>query len=172
VTTLLSPHDAEATLVRGLELAELVSKSELIVQLTALDSFSHYLEIGGRKSLVTDTRVRVDDVLAKAAPSDAELVVRTLGGRLGSVGEIVHGQAELALGAPCAGFLKRGRDGAHWMMGMAQGHYPMRLQRGAQHLNASPNLPTIRDWQTSAVRSLVGRSLPDARRLIAAVLPP
>lgn len=169
---LLCPREAHATLVRGLTLAQLVAKSELVLQLTPLDAFSHYVDIGDRRSLVTDTLARVDDVLAKAHPPGSELTIRTLGGRLGNTGEIVHGQAELALQATCAAFLKRGQDGAHWVMGMAQGHYPLRADGPQLRLSASPNLPTIRDWSTSAVRRLTGQTLPDARRLVADLVQP
>jgi hypothetical protein len=50
---------------------------------------------------------------------------------------------------------------------MAEGHYP--LAEAELILRPSPQLPTIRDWQQSAVKRLVGTRLDEARRLIAGV---
>jgi hypothetical protein len=169
VASVALPRDVAATMVRGLSLAELVRRCDLITLLTPLDATSRYHDFAGRRSIVTDIRVRVDDVVAKASPPQRELMVRTLGGRVGSVGEVVHGQPELALDALALGFLKHGSDGNHWVMGMAQGHYPI-VDPGSPRawLAASSNLPTIRDWHASAVRQLRGLELSVARKLVEA----
>ncbi len=157
---------AQATLVRGLSLAELVGRSSCVVQLTAREAVSHYVMLGGRRSIVTDTRVQVEATLAKGATLPTELDVRTLGGVVDGVGELVHGQAQLELGEPSVGFLVDA-GGVHWVTGMAQGHYPLRFEPGRDALlEASRNLPTIRDWEASAVRQLAGQSLTSARRLL------
>lgn len=163
----LISSQARATLLRGLSLEELVGRSAFIVVLSALDSESHYLDIGGRRSIVTDTRVRIEDVLAKALPQAQELVVRTLGGRVGDVGELVHGQPALSLGSPDVAFLKLGADGAHWFVGMAQGHYPLTGATPAEiKLSASAQLPDIRDYERCAVRRLRGSLLSVATRMV------
>jgi hypothetical protein len=111
--------------------------------------------------------VQVQDVLAKIAPSNQVLHVRTLGGRIGGMGELVLGQATLSPSGPDVAFLKLGADGAHWFVGMAQGHYPLRADAGAElTLNHSANLPEIREFQASAVRTLSGARLSQARRLL------
>jgi hypothetical protein len=163
----LEASQARATLVRGLSLQALVERSERVIVLRPLESYSHYVELGGRRSIVTDTRVRVEEVIAKRPPRHGELLVRTLGGRVGRVGELVHGQAELEAGGVSLAFLKRDAEGAHWVMGMAQGHYPIQgsLTEGAR-LTASRNLPEIRDWHASAVRDLTGQELGAARSVI------
>ena len=170
-STSLLTEAARATLLKGLSLEELVERSGFIVVLTALDSRSHYEEIGGRRSIVTDTRVRVEDVLAKAEPADQELLVRTLGGRVGGVGEIVHGQPTISAASADVAFLKLGADGAHWFVGMAQGHYPLVGQVQAERkLIQSAQLPEIRDYERCAVRKLSGLKLTRATELLRAAV--
>jgi hypothetical protein len=164
---LLAPR-ARATLMRGLPLHALCAQSQYIVRVTALEAHCISLPIGGRPLIVTETRTRVEEVLAKAAPSSTEIVVRTLGGILNGVGELVHGQAQLALGVSCVAFLTSAEDGALWVTGMAQGHYPLvSTERAVLQLSASPHLSTLRDFEHSAVRGLVGQTLTRARGLIA-----
>src|SRR5437879_5825656 len=136
----LLPRAAWATLVRGMTLEELVARSQHAVIGTPLGARCSYLSIGGRRSLVTEMRLRVEGVLALGAPPEAELTVRTLGGRLDGVGEIVHGQAEFEHGKLCLGFFERAPDGACWVTGMAQGHYPLETADAALVLHPSPQL--------------------------------
>jgi len=164
--TLLS-RAASATLVRGMTLDELVQRSQHAVIGTPLSAECLYLTIGGRRMLVTETQIRVEGTLGLLAPSEGVLTVRTLGGQLDGAGELVHGQAELRVGRLCAAFFERAPDGACWVTGMAQGHYPLDPADAAWVLRASPQLPTIRDWKRSAVKRLVGMRLSEAERLVA-----
>jgi hypothetical protein len=164
--TLLS-RAASATLVRGMTLEELVQRSQHAVVCTPLSAESRYLTIGGRRMLVTETSARVEGALGLPQPSEGLLTLRTLGGQLNGVGELVHGQAELRVGRLCAAFLERAPDGACWLTGMAQGHYPLDSADAAWVLRQSPQLPTIRDWERSAVKRLVGTRLSEAERLVA-----
>jgi len=164
---LLAPR-ARATLMRGLSLRALCEQSQHMVIARAIEAQCVSLPIAGRSMIVTETKVRIDDSLAKVAPDHTELVVRTLGGVLNGVGELVHGQAALSFGEPCLAFLKRADDGALWVTGMAQGHYPLvSVGHAEPRLGPSPRLPTLADFERSAVRALVGRSLLQARALIA-----
>lgn len=158
---------AHATLVRGLKLKELVGRSHHVVVLQALDAQSHFQQLGGRQVVVTDTRVRIEDTLAQTAPRERELLVRTLGGQVGGMGQLVLGQPVISWTAPDVAFLKLGADGAHWFVGMAQGHYPLRSGDTRElELRASSNLPEIRDFSGSAVQTLAGKSLRIARGLV------
>ncbi len=163
---LLLSSEAQATLVRGLTLAELSRQASLIVTLRALDSICHYQDLGGRKSIVTDTLVRVEDVLAKTAPAQQELVVRTLGGRIGSIRELLLGQPALSYDRRDVAFLLPDGVGQHCFVGMAQGHYRLVGANQSAELAASSQLPAIRDWGGSAVLALSGRKLSEARSLI------
>ncbi len=164
---------ASATIVRALSLPALVQGSRRIVVVTALASESHFEELGRRRRVVTDTRMRVEEGLAKADGVDSELLVRTLGGSIGRLGERVHGQAQLVLGEPCVAFLLQGPDGLHYVNGMAQGHYPLRGTGAAgRQLARSADLPEILDFDSSAVKALVGSQLGSAGARIRALVAP
>jgi len=148
---------ASATVARSLTLSALVHSSRSIVVVTALAAESRYEELGRRRRIVTDTRVRVEEQLAKETV-ERELMVRTLGGSVGRLGELVHGQARLSLGKSCVAFLLRGPDGLHYVNGMAQGHYPL-SQQSVKRLLQSPDLGELLDADDSAVKQLVGTEL-------------
>ncbi len=97
--------------------------------------------------------------------------MRTLGGRVGGVGEIVHGQPTISAASADVAFLKLGADGAHWFVGMAQGHYPLVGQVQAERkLIQSAQLPEIRDYERCAVRKLSGLKLTRATELLRAAV--
>ena len=163
--------NASATVMRALTLASLVQGSRRVLVVTALDAESHFEELGRRRRIVTDTRVRVEEGLAKAEGTDRELLVRTLGGAVGRQGERVHGQAQWITGEACVAFLLQGPDGLHYVNGMAQGHYPLRGS-GLRQLHRSPDLPEILNFETSAVKALVGSELSAASGRIRALVTP
>jgi hypothetical protein len=156
--------------MRALSLDALVQSSRRILVVTALGSECHFEDLGRRRRIVTDTRLRVEEGLAKADGVDSEIIVRTLGGAIGELGERVHGQAQLVLGEPCVAFLLQGPDGLHYVNGMAQGHYP--LQTARRLLAHSPDLPEILDFDSSAVKALVGSELSSARSRVRALVKP
>lgn len=169
-STLLG-RPAMATVARSLSLPALVRGSSRIALITALASESRYEELGRRRRIVTDTRVRVEEHLAKGDGRVSELMVRTLGGSVGDLGEIVHGQARLTFGEPCVAFMLQGPDGLHYINGMAQGHYPLSADAGRRLLK-SPDLPKLLDFDGSAVKALVGSELAPARERIRALSKP
>lgn len=165
--TLLSSGFAQATLLRGMPLFDLTRRSAHVVLVTALDSSCSWALLGGRRVIITETRARVEDVLARPAPASREIAVRTLGGVLDGRGQLVHGQAELSLGGTSVAFLTGAKDGTLWVTGMAQGHYPLVADaRSSQVLSPSPHLPTLVDFEHSGVHALVGRELTEAGRLV------
>src|ERR1700744_4564800 len=90
----LAARVASATLVQGMSLQELVSRSRHAVLATPLDARCLYLSIGGQRKIVTEKRLRVEGTLGLEPPGEAELAVRTLGGQLDGAGELIDGQAE------------------------------------------------------------------------------
>jgi hypothetical protein len=166
VGALALPRAAKATLLRGLSLEALSATSGRIVYGSALEASSHWEVLGGHKRIVTDTRVRVDDVIAKAAP-DQEILVRTLGGTMGDLAAMVYGEALLVLDEPCVLFLSEQPAGVHRVVGMAQGHYPVRpdLQR-AMRLKVSPRAPELLGDAKLAVHRLPGQELSTAASMI------
>jgi hypothetical protein len=159
------PALAEATLVAGLTLRQMVGRSRHVVVLRAEESVSRRVRLGGRDCIVTDTRARVQGVLLGAEPPPT-ITVRTLGGRVGSQGELVLGQAMLSKESDDVAFLTAEPEGLHWFVGMAQGHYPLRGGGAEPVLQHSKSLPEIQHLQTSAVKALHGLTLSSARRSI------
>lgn len=160
-------REARASLSRGLSLAELVQRSAHTVVATALDAHSDWVLIGGKRRIVTDTRVRIEETLAGATPAQSELQVRVLGGIVGDIGERVDGQAELVLGEPAVAFLMPISPVLAYVTGAAQGHY--RLLADSQkllRLRPSPHLPLLLRPDESAAAQLSGATLDQARTLV------
>src|SRR5262249_41834964 len=64
---------ASATIMHAVTLQALVQGSRRIVVLTPLAAESHFEDLGRRRRIVTDTRVRVEEGVAKADGVDSEL---------------------------------------------------------------------------------------------------
>ncbi len=164
--SLLLPATASASIARGLRLPELVRGSSCCLVGTALAAESRWESVGNSRRIVTSTRVRVDQTFG-GTPPGTEALIRTLGGRVGDVGQIVHGEAFLLLGQAATLFLLPLQDGRHSVMGMAQGHFPIAVDaQKVKRLRRSPRLPELIDAERSASKLLAGRALPDARKLI------
>lgn len=162
---------ASATVVRAVPLSVLVQSSRRVLVVTPLAAESHFEELGRRRRIVTDTRVRVEEQIESPQGVDSELLVRTLGGAVGRQGELVHGQARLELGQSCVLFLLQAPEGLHYVNAMAQGHYPLRSS-AARELMRSPDLPEILDFDRSAVKELAGTELRTAGERIRALVTP
>lgn len=161
---------ARATLARALRVEELVARSQHVVVGEPLDAHCDYEEIGGRKHIVTYTRVRTLELLAGSTPKQDELLVRTLGGRVGKLGELVAGEAQLVLGAQGVLFVTPARE-VLAVTAMAQGHYPLERDRvGVARLQRSAQAHDLAAAGDAAVRRLQGLSLPDARALLRAAV--
>lgn len=164
----LLPSGAGASLARAVSLAQLVGASEQIVVGTPLEAHARWETLAGHKRIVTYTRVRVDAAIDGGGES--EVLVRTLGGHVGDIGQVVSGEAVLSIGKTALMFLGRAPDGVLGVTAMAQGHFPLRRDSsGTLRLTPSPRLATLVGTKHSAVRQLVGRSVPEAEQLIAGV---
>ena len=157
---------ALASLSRAVPVAALVGRSQHVMLGEPLDADSIWEQVGGRKHIVTYTRMRVHELLAGADPKQDELLVRTLGGRVGELGELVHGEARLTLGERSVLFVMPARD-ALAVTAMAQGHYPLlRDAAGTERLRRSPEAGELLNEAGSAVRRFTGLQVPEARDLI------
>jgi hypothetical protein len=166
VTGVVWSRAARATTARAVSLLDLVARSTRVVRGTPLENFARSEDVGDTRHIVTYTRVRVDDLI-QGGPSEPELLVRTLGGRMGKLGELVFGEAELAMNEACLLFVQASPEGIDQVTAMAQGHYPIQADgSGTVRLRASRNMPHLLGAQDSAVARLAGMQVDEARSLI------
>ena len=162
----------EATVVRAMPLPELVSMSEWVVIAQVQSSRSHYETIGGMRRMVTDTTLIVNEALSpNRSSSDVEMatvVVRTLGGTMGEVAQLVPGEAVLTKGPNHLLFLDEASgDGIFRVAAMAQGQYLVNTdEKGVRTLRPSPGLDVVVNPTQSAVAALAGRTVEQARALV------
>jgi len=159
---------AVAAVARALSLGELVKKSSSALVLTAVARKAGWQTIGGSQRIVTETRARVEEVVTGADPSASEVVVHTLGGRIGTIGQIVEGEAELVLGETSLTFLTALAPQAYAVTAMAQGHYPIVNDARGKILATNRQLPSLVKKTGSAVERLAGRTLSEGLALVRA----
>ena len=160
------PRAADASVAKAMTLTDLVGYSDRVVVAMPLEAISRWETVGKRRRIVTYTRLRVDDSLDESGTGD-ELTVRTLGGRVGEVGQIVHGEALLLVGRPAVVFLQPGAAGSFRVTGMAQGHFPLKADSaGKTRLTPSPRLGELVGADRSAVKKLVGQTVTSAKQLV------
>jgi hypothetical protein len=124
------PRLASATLARAITLPELVGLSQYALVGTATDAKSRWETVGNTRRIVTYVRVEVTQPIDGRPPPDTSLMLRTLGGQVGDIGQLVHGEARFELGAASVVFLAPDEDGVLGIAAMAQGHYPLRTTSG------------------------------------------
>jgi hypothetical protein len=83
--------------------------------------------------IYTYTHVRVDRAVAGELAQGGDTWVRTMGGIVGKVGQIVEGEAAFAPGETSLLFLRRGPVGAYVVTGRGQGQFPI--------VNEDPQVP-------------------------------
>lgn len=158
---------ARAGVARPIALRELVRSSRFVVRATPLEALSSWQKVGSSRRIVTDTRLRIDEQIGGSTPDSGELWVRTLGGQVGKIGQIVHGEATLQIGQASVLFLTNDPNGVLHVTALAQGHYPLRADTsGTRRLERSPHLSQLTGDGPSAVRDLVGKSLVEASELV------
>ena len=163
--TMLPPSPAAAGAL-AVSLNELVRRSRRIILGTSVGGESRWEVIAEQRRIVTYHRIRADELVV-GDPSDDELVVRTLGGRVGKIGQIVHGEAMIVRGHSSLLFLSKAGQHHHYVTARAQGHYPVFTDaRGARRLRASPHRGAIIDAPNSAARRLVHRSVAEGIQLV------
>ena len=161
----LHPDDASATTALAASLDELVKRSQQIFFGRPLEASCRWTDVGAGRRIVTYTTVQVEEPLE--GDVQAEYVVRTLGGKVGDVGQLVHGEAMLRIGEDNLIFLRRARNGDHVVTARAQGQYPLRADdRGTRRLLRSPRVADLVNDEESAAHVLVGRTVPQARRIV------
>ena len=162
---LASARPAHATLVRAITLTELVGLSQHAVVATPTSSSSRWETIGDRERIVTYTPVRVEYVLDGSSPPN-EIMVRTLGGRVGDLGQLVPGEAPLRKDVTAALFLESVATDVFGVTAMAQGHYPIALdQNGTRRLRAH-RVDFVKLTTDAAIVRLDGRTVSEVETLV------
>jgi len=166
-----SPRLAAATMARAISLPELVGLSQFVLVGAATDAYSRWETVGKTRRIVTYVRLEVTQPIDGRPPPDTSLMVRTLGGRVGDIGQLVHGEARFELGAASVVFVAPDTDGVLGITAMAQGHYPLHADAGdSLRLRASPSMPTLMRVDGSAVQRLVRRTVTEAEGLVSEIM--
>lgn len=151
---------AAASTFRPIPLSVMVEQSMLVVVATPVSHQARVVASGSRQRVVTDFTLEVAWTLRGEDCAGKDIVVRTLGGTVGAVGQIVYGEARLVLGQSNLLFLVIGRDGTYSVLGMAQGQFPLEPTEGDDwQLRSSDGLHGVLDVQRSVARTLAGRRL-------------
>jgi hypothetical protein len=158
------PAAASTSILVSLE--SLVQSSTFVVVATAGDKTSVWEDSPTGRRIVTYTKLAVER--AVVGSPGAEIWVRTLGGAVGSIGQSVSGEAQLAKGSRSLLFLRK-VDGAVVVTAMAQGHFPILpgdvIKGTPPKLAPSPDAGTLlprRGPSISARERLVGVTLDEA----------
>ncbi len=118
----LAPHEAHASVSIAVGFDALVKDADAVGILTPVDSKSVWED--GR--IVTYTRVKIDQAIAGDAAAGSEAWVRTMGGVVGKVGQLVDGEPVLTAGRPSLVFMRKWKQGGNWeVSARAQGQFPI-----------------------------------------------
>ncbi len=152
---------------RPMPLSTLVQRSTSVVVATPVSSKSHWATLGLTSRVVTDITLEVAWSLRGIDSTGQDIVVRTLGGTVNGIAQIVYGEAQLRIGQTCLLFLVPGREGALHVLGMAQGHYPLEPDSDGQwRVRQSPGLEGVLKPELSAAQVLSGRRLSEVPMLL------
>jgi hypothetical protein len=159
---------ALATSARPIAVRELLQRSRHALLATPTNIQTRWETAYGTRRIVTYTRLLVSQALDGRTVNESEMLVRTLGGKVGHIGQVVHGEARLQLDKSSALFLDLDAEQVWRVTAMAQGHYPLRADAtGLDRLVRSPDLPELRLDAAAAVHLLPGRTVLEAERLLA-----
>jgi hypothetical protein len=161
---------AEASLFREATLELLTQRSSLVIEGTPVEARTLWEETptSGRR-IVTYTRVVPSRTVLGTASGD--VWVRTLGGRVDKVGQIVEGEASLGLNRKALLFLRPGVAGVMSVTEMGQGHYLLQPDdKGVHRLRSlfPAHLVQPSPDVTGARQVLEGKSIDDAAKAIVA----
>lgn len=173
--TLLA-HSSEATTVRALSLDNLIEFSDRASLGTPVHYSSDFAYIRGSRRIVTWTRIAQEEDLYSEDGQADEILVMTLGGKVGNLRQKVPGEAALTMGQRCLIFASSEQpDGTRQVIGMAQGKFTVEKGERLDVLRPSRDLPhLVRSRQggaggavlKTAMETLSGKSIDEARSLL------
>lgn len=132
---LIIASSAHGSIVRGLELPELVAHSDRIV-LGRVVFFECFQRSDG--TLGTWYRIQIERDVRGNGDGDDEVILETLGGEMGDIGMRVEGEASFAVGERVVVFIRDGGAySAFRTVGMAQGVMRVRRKQGIDTVRQS-----------------------------------
>jgi hypothetical protein len=121
-TGVLVPTDARASVSIAVGFEALVKDADSVGIVTPVESKSVWEE--GR--IITYTRVKVDQGVAGELGTGGEGWVRTMGGVVGKIGQLVDGEPVFTTSKPSLIFMRKFKQGGTWeVSARAQGQYPI-----------------------------------------------
>lgn len=158
---------AHATTARVISLPQLVGITQHTVVGTPVDSHSLWETLGDAQRIVTYVRIDVAQSIDGRPPATRSILVRTLGGRVGDIGQLVHGEARLTLEKPAVLFLQSSSNGVLSVAAMAQGHFPLKSDENrVSRLTLSPDMPYLLKNAASAAGQLVSKTVVEAEDIV------
>lgn len=163
LAALVVASPAEGSIVKGLELEELVAHADRIVLGRVLFSESFRRSDG---TLGTWHRIGVERDVRGGAMDDSEVIVETMGGRIGEIGMRVEGEPSFAIGERVVVFIRGGGPyTAFRAVGMAQGVMRVRMKQGVETVTQSrEGLMLVRQNAQGRLEKSLG-ALPQSERL-------
>jgi hypothetical protein len=162
------PAQASASMALAVSLGELVHTCQHAAVGISVDAFSRWEMVAKKNRIVTYSVVDIERPLDGRPLAKGPIMVRTLGGIVGGVGQVVHGEAVIALGERTALFLRGVTPDFYSVLAMAQGAYPVKADTsGVPRLHAALEALELRRTKDAAVHRLNGRSLQDAESMVA-----
>lgn len=126
--SVLFANPTEASIVQALDLDQLVGQSDRILLGTVVFSESFQRANG---TLGTWHRIEIERDIRGNAPSEREVIVETLGGRIGDLGMRVEGEPSFSIGERVIVFARGlGSYTAFRPVGMGQGVMRVRTEEG------------------------------------------
>lgn len=127
-TGVLAPNDAQASVMIAVPFDALVKDADAVAVVVPQDARSVWED--GR--IYTYTKMRVDTRVA-GDPGGSELWVRTMGGVVAKIGQLVDGEPVFTPNKPSLLFLRRFDATGTWeVSARAQGQYPIVLDEDAK----------------------------------------
>jgi hypothetical protein len=138
------PSDAAASVSIAVGFDALIKDADVVAVITPVEQQSIWED--GR--IYTYTRVKVDQSVAGEVGNGAEGWVRTMGGVVGKIGQLVDGEPVFVTGKSSLLFLRKFKDGAVYeVAARAQGQYPVivddvtKAKKVVRSMNAGVILP-------------------------------
>lgn len=142
----LAPKEAQASVSIAASFEELVKNADAVAVVTPLEHTSVWED--GR--IYTYTHVKADQGVAGEFGAGADGWVRTRGGVVGRVGQLVDGEAVLTPGKSSLLFLRKFKQGGTWeVIERAQGQFPV-IENADANATDAKSATTRRTLRVSA----------------------